>query len=772
MNGRKREDSFRHSMSGGLRLVGGDDCNRPYRSFLAELADLRRVAQMISQSISNSLYIDVQASVYEGEENHKVTDSALSTLQDMIAEDELDQTRLVILKGDAGAGKTQILKELAKRQADRYLRGEATKLLLYVNAQGRSLARLDEALAVALQDLRAGITYHAVPPLTRHDLLVPIIDGFDELLGVSGYEDAFSSLGSFLERLHGEGQLLASARSIYYEEEFLDRADRLAKGSDQAWSHLPVEVHDWSESNQLEYLKALTEASRLTPQRAQRLAARVNEVFEANPGFSGKPLFYTRTLDLLLHQPDQQFQSDLLTDLVNGFLERERKEKLLDQREEPVLDQSQLRALFSEVALEMWTVQTRELSPDGIRDVAKLILEEMELSAEMRQVVVERAPTLAFLARTEGAGIAFEHESFFFDFLAQAIAAGHFDTGTNLRMMLGTSALPEDVADRTSLHLARAAALDTQSDLTSRIDELCAASQAQWVRADQVRENAGLLAMKFLTRFASESDTPISGLQFRTLTFPGGNLDGVVLRESGFSDVAFRRTDLRRTRIENCQARNLTLKETKISETSTRLELAGLNPDRDIAGIWSAERNGLVYSPAQILKILAECGAPIPERPAPQAQPPEEICELIERLMRAYRRANPICTADNNLRNLFRHPRWSELHAALIKHGVVTEETRGTGGRSKQFLRRQFLPEQIMAGLMGASTLTRILLSSGASWSSVNKCQWSASVMRPASTIRRLTLLWPTDCLLYSRLPFDQRWAFGNLFREIWRHVL
>ena len=105
MNGRKREDSFRHSMSGGLRLVKGEDCNRPYRSFLAELADLRRVAQMISQSTVNNLYIDVEASLYEGEENKRVTRSALSTLQDLVAEDEMDQTRLIILKGDAGAGK-------------------------------------------------------------------------------------------------------------------------------------------------------------------------------------------------------------------------------------------------------------------------------------------------------------------------------------------------------------------------------------------------------------------------------------------------------------------------------------------------------------------------------------------------------------------------------------------------------------------------------------------------------------------------------------------
>jgi len=381
MNGRKREGTFRYSLSQGLQILEAGDSSKPYRTFLADLADLRHVAQMISQSITTNLYIDVQATVDESEKSQRIADSAVSTLANLVSENELDQTRLIILKGDAGAGKTQILRELAKRQADRFLRGEVTKLLLYVNAQGRSLARLDEALAVSLQDLRASITYHAVPPLTRHDLLVPIIDGFDELLGVSGYEDAFSSLGNFLERLRGEGQLLASARSIYYEEEFLDRADRLARTGKQAWMHVPVEVRPWSEANQRKYLEERIRVEKLGSQETQRLRERVNEVFRDNREFSGKPLFYTRTVDLLLRKPDQRFQGDLLTDLVNGFLEREQKEKLLDQRENPILDQSQLRKLFGEVALEMWTIQTRELNPEGIRDIADLILSEMDLSA-------------------------------------------------------------------------------------------------------------------------------------------------------------------------------------------------------------------------------------------------------------------------------------------------------------------------------------------------------------------------------------------------------
>ena len=95
-----------------------------------------------------------------------------------------------------------------------------------MNAQGRPLARLNEALATEPQDLRVGLTYHSVAVLAQLGVLVPVIDGFDELLGVSGYDDAFSTLGRFIEQLNGEGQIIASARSTYYEEEFPERAGR------------------------------------------------------------------------------------------------------------------------------------------------------------------------------------------------------------------------------------------------------------------------------------------------------------------------------------------------------------------------------------------------------------------------------------------------------------------------------------------------------------------------------------------------------------------
>ena len=99
-------------------------------------------------------------------------------------ETDADSTRVIMVTGEAGAGKTQVLQELVRRQADNYLRGKTHKLFLYVNAQGRALARLNEALATELQDLRVSLTYHSVATLARVGILIPIIDGFDELLGV------------------------------------------------------------------------------------------------------------------------------------------------------------------------------------------------------------------------------------------------------------------------------------------------------------------------------------------------------------------------------------------------------------------------------------------------------------------------------------------------------------------------------------------------------------------------------------------------------------
>ena len=129
------------------------------------------------------------------------------------------------------------------------------------------------------------------------------------------------------------------------------------------------------------------------------------------------------------------------------------------------------------------------------------------------------------------------------------------------------------------------------------------------------------------------------------------------------------------------------------------LALAGLDAERDVVGVRSSEGGSIVYAPEVVARILRECGAPV--RDIEVEHPAPAFSELVERLMRAYRRANPICVEDPHLKALFGDELWPDLQDALVENGIVTVQTRGTGGPKKTFLRRQFLPEQIMAGVGG-----------------------------------------------------------------------
>ena len=79
-------------------------------------------------------------------------------------------------------------------------------------------------------------------------------------------------------------------------------------------------------------------------------------------------------------------------------------------------------------------------------------------------------------------------------------------------------------------------------------------------------------------------------------------------------------------------------------------------------------------------------------------------------LVEAFARAFGACKNDRNLNALFGHADWETIESLLVKHDLVTVEHRVTKGRPKVFLRRQFLPEHIMAGFSGRPDDPRVQL--------------------------------------------------------------
>lgn len=701
MRGAARDAVFTLSRVQGV-TVQIDGQKTPYRGFIAGagMADLRHVARMIRKASKPQLFVSTDAS--RSDDESAALRPAVDLLTDLIEEESAAATRVSMITGEAGAGKTCVLRELVRRQADRYLRGETDRLLLYVDAQGRALARLNEALATELQDLRVGLTYHSIPVLTQLGILVPVIDGFDELLGVSGYDDPFSSLVVFLDQLDGEGQILASARSVYYEEEFLARAGDHSNGS---WRLVPVSVREWSDAAENEYLGARVKKEGLSTVRAARLRKGLREVFKGvNAALRSKPLFLARTVDMLLRDPNFTGGENLLRQLVLKLLDRERREKLLDRHSEPLLTVGQLDGLMCELAEEMWSQETRELDSRSVRELAELSLLDEDVTDSTRQVITARMATLACLAPGSNPGsVAFEHDLFFFFFLAKVVAS-QLLSEKDLQVILSRSALAEDVADRVASEVLASGRLESVEQLQQLLDRLAEACAMEWRRKAQVRENAGLIVMALLRAFGGgNGKSEIVERTIRSVTLPGSRLKGVTLKRCRLIDLTIRRTDLVATRFVECEARNVMLVEPQVDRDSTRLDLDGLTVEQ-VARLRVRKHGDVetIYAPTEIVKILRACGAPVvadTEPDEPRADP--EVVELLNKLMRVYARANPVCRDDGTMKKVFHDSRWAKLEKLLLKHHVVKKETRPSSGKTPVFLRRQFPPEQIMAGQRG-----------------------------------------------------------------------
>jgi hypothetical protein len=229
VRGKEQDALFDLDADGSFRWVSGPDDNDNYAAFLTSdaMADFSQLAAACKAIIPREDYFVASDALIEdaqGSRSEKLTPEALTEIADDARRHAEGLTSLFFLKGDAGAGKTTLLREATALQADRYLDGESNFLFFYVSAQGRELSNLRDAFSGELDDLRAVFTRDAIATLARAGVLVPVIDGFDELLGTAGYTGAFSSLQSLLAELDALGTLVVSARSAFYDIEFLGRA--------------------------------------------------------------------------------------------------------------------------------------------------------------------------------------------------------------------------------------------------------------------------------------------------------------------------------------------------------------------------------------------------------------------------------------------------------------------------------------------------------------------------------------------------------------------
>src|ERR1700733_4861698 len=132
----------------------------------------------------------------------------------LVAEQKNNSSRVLLIDGPAGIGKTQFITGLAAKRAETFLISRRP-LLLHVESRGRVLSHIYQLMAFSLQRLRLTTTYDQIPILAKHGLVTIAIDGFDELADPDGYDKAWSQVNDLIAELRGSGSIILAGRETF-----------------------------------------------------------------------------------------------------------------------------------------------------------------------------------------------------------------------------------------------------------------------------------------------------------------------------------------------------------------------------------------------------------------------------------------------------------------------------------------------------------------------------------------------------------------------------
>jgi len=681
--GQEQSEMFGLNPEGVLRWVSGPNGDDSYSEFLRSpgLADLGQFASAVTRSIEREAnFIAADAEVDSGFDARSDLVAGPAAITQIAENGRLQaegRTNLYFVKGDPGAGKTTLLREATSLQAERYLNGQSEFVLFYVSAQGRELSNLRDAFSGELQDLRAGFTRDAIAPIARAGLLIPVVDGFDELLGTAGYSGAFSSLQSLLGELEGLGAIVVSARSAFYDLEFMGRSSSPANNADI--SITTIGLKPWTDQQVRAFLEhdgdqGVKDAFEKLSEPDRQLLRRPFFASEF-PGFASS-LEDSRPVDLLEH-------------LITAYIERE-SAKIVDSHGDPVLPVDGHRLLFELTASEMWEAEARQLPVDDLTTLTEMVAEEFKLETDEATQLATKVTSYAGLRPSSGGPreeFAFEHEVYFEYFLTRAIARLLAEgRAQELSLFFDRGVVPEAVIS-SSLRL-----FDEREGVHSEFLQ-CPAG----VRYDNRRRNQGSL----VTAYASING-PLFGVEIRDLTFMDIAFEGARFSECVFDSCRFVGVDISSARFEECRAETSTFDAVALSN-DTWLDIRGLVPGQNFGSI-RHPATGDLYAPRDVIEVLGRLG--LPQQTADEETPTysekaKVLVELLHHVARAYRRTNILYENDEQLRKIFDSKFWPDLRRLLAETDVINEEIRAASGRRGTALRLRVPVEQLLVGQSG-----------------------------------------------------------------------
>lgn len=685
-------------------LVLGEE-RLSYAQFLAgpQMANLKSLAGFIQKTTPrNRTFIETSATwmdddagtVKEGPATELIRNRAIHDLPFL-------STRVVLVQGEAGSGKTIALREMAVRQAVDYEVGKTSCLFFYVDAQGRALARLEEAMAKDLQDLRSRFSYAAIAPLTRRHLIVPIIDGFDELLGSGGYDEAFASLAAFLSTLDGQGVVIASARSAFFDyRNFYENAQRFSRDGRLNYEVEPVTVMPWTQSQVEQYVGTATEARERDVQSAlQDFADLTAKLNVKDRDLLQKPFYVARLTELVFEGADVRSENALLDQLVDAFLSRE-KNKLLDKEGRPLLSEKGHHDFLTQLAEEMWWQESKRIDVTTVQTIAEIVAETYALPPGSAHSIVERVSSYAFLT-TDGSArkyLRFEHEVFYGYFLAHKLQEFIEREPADLRRFLNRAVLDETLLEQAVRLVGTSVERGTRA--VEAIVEVVRPALSDLV----ARENGGRLVAQIMRQVGSLRN----GIRIRNIVIRRQNIGPSALEAPHFENVDFEEVNFADVRWNSPAFVGCALRGALVDVLTTRFRGADASILSQVHSVIVTRGDGKiaagrVFDPAVLLDVFRAIGVTVPDekQEAEYSSTVRARIELLIRFLTKMQRRFYISEEDLSRFGFARTDDWNWVRDALERNGLLEAHVIPKSGPKEALLRLSLPPEIILAGASG-----------------------------------------------------------------------
>ena len=607
------------------------------------------------------------------------------------------ETMVLYITSDAGEGKTSLINQLAREQAQLFIDNKSDWLLVPIPLGGRHFLRFDDITVGVMQNRYRFpfLYYQSFLALVKMGVIVPAFDGFEEMFVESSSGEALSAMGILVGSLDSCGAMIVAARKAYYEFENLSTKERLfdtIKGFSVGFGKL--ELHRWAKPQFINYCKKRDVAD------PEKLYHRVSERLSSDHALLTRAVLVKRLVDVVKESPSLDFfldqlhtsGADYLSVFVRGLIERlivrEANEKWLDRSGDkeaatPLLTVDEHCELLSQIALSMWEAKVDYLRRDALEFAADYFCETVRKNAFQAQQIRERIRGHALLIPSANANnaVEFDHDEFRFYFLGEGIARQIRPMNARAKAeVLGAfrrGPIPSDAMQALFRALTRDGTLDRVQATKFLLEVASMDAQASYTH-----ENTADLVIRLLSRIDG-SGVNVTGLSFGLDALRDKKISGVTFKNCYFSN-----TSLDLAELTNCTFIDCNFLQVRLTDT-TRISTVVFQGCTVVALIPDA-RDRDIRSRAEVRQQLERAGVTfrddaLPLVPQPVREPDPEVVDL-KKLLNYFLKSTTL--SENMIRRKLSARGQTFINDALprlLRSNVIVEIPNRGGGDQRRF---------------------------------------------------------------------------------------